>query len=116
MTSARAAVHPLRCRGACPAAAEHRRHHDRLLAVDTDVDAVVELFEIAVTWHELDWSDSDVVAPRHWAGFAAAHDWADPERAARVFGLAVDIVGPAALGETAAEPATAPVIPLVRRA
>jgi hypothetical protein len=93
MTSAHIAVRPLCCRGACPAATEHPDHHDRLLTVDTCVDAVTELFEIAVTWRELDWSGSAVVGPQHWPGFAAAHDWVDAERAERVFSLAADIVG-----------------------
>lgn len=90
MTNAQLAP-PLCCRGACAAAAAHPAHHDRLLRVDRSVEAMLELLEIAVTWHELDWSG--VVGPQQWLGFAAAHEWVDPQRAERVFSLAADIVG-----------------------
>lgn len=115
MTSAHVVAGARCCPGVCPAAAEHPGHHDRLLAVDVDVAAVVELFEIAVTWRELDWSGSDVVGPRHWDGFAAAHEWADPECAERIFDLAADIVGRDLTGCDVADPVVAPVIPLRRR-
>ena len=56
-----AAVHvPLRlvtCRGICPTGPT-RAHHDRLLTIDTDEDALLELMDLAVTWHELDYSAS----------------------------------------------------------
>ena len=81
------------CRGACSAARRYPDHHDRLTTVDTDVDALLGLMELAVTWHELDWSESHVLGPAEWATFAAAHVWTDPQRADRAFGLAVDIVG-----------------------
>ncbi|MFC5996349.1 hypothetical protein ACFQE5_19270 [Pseudonocardia hispaniensis] len=104
------------CRGGCRAAARYPEHHDRLLAVDTDVDALLGLMELAVTWHELDYSDSPVVGPADWAGFAAAHVWTFPERAERAFSLALDIVGRRLEGlpveQTGAE--LAPVIDLVR--
>jgi hypothetical protein len=113
MTTAHASVRPLCCRGACASAAEHPEHHDRLLTVDSCVDAVLELLEMAVTWHELDWSGTSVVGPEHWLTFAGEHDWADPERAERVFILAADVVGRAAAGPPP-ENALAAVIELVR--
>jgi hypothetical protein len=89
-----AAAHaPLRlvtCRDACPVG-PGRAHHDRLLAVDTDVDAVLELMELAVTWHELEYPRASLVGPREWETFAQRHLWARPERAEQVFLLAVDI-------------------------
>jgi len=51
------------CHGQCAVAARYPEHHDRLLAVDTDADALLELLEIAVTWHELDYSDAEVAGP-----------------------------------------------------
>ncbi|GAA1840292.1 hypothetical protein GCM10009836_19510 [Pseudonocardia ailaonensis] len=80
------------CRGECGAVL-HRDHHDRLLAVDTDPDALLELFELAVTWTELDYSDEPVLGPREWMTFAENHRWLFPERAAWAFALAVDVVG-----------------------
>ncbi|WP_156935184.1 hypothetical protein [Pseudonocardia spinosispora] len=81
------------CHGQCAVAARYPEHHDRLLAVDTDADAVLELFEMAVTWHELDYSESEVAGPGDWLTFADEHRWSCAERAQRVFSLAVDIVG-----------------------
>lgn len=93
MTTARVSTRPLCCRGGCPSAAGQPEHHDRLLTVDTDLEAALELLEMAVTWHELDWSARPVVGPEHWLAFAAGHVWRDPDRAERVFSLAADIVG-----------------------
>lgn len=84
-------LHLVTCRGACPWGPE-REHHDRLLRVDTDPEVLVELFDIAVTWHELDWSAEGVVPPAEWTGFAARHRWVDEARAVRTFALATDIV------------------------
>jgi hypothetical protein len=64
-----------------------------LLAVDTDAEAVLELIELAVTWHELDYSESSVVGPEHWDNFVERHLWMRPERAERAFSLAQDILG-----------------------
>ncbi|MHA6796229.1 hypothetical protein ACVGVM_22355 [Pseudonocardia bannensis] len=106
----------LTCRGACPAAARFPEHHDRLLSVDTDIDAMLALVELAVTWHELDYSESPVVGPAEWLRFADNHDWTYPDRAERVFSLAVDIVGRRAVGlpPEAAGPSLASVVDLVR--
>lgn len=80
------------CIGEC-GASRYREHHDRLLRVDTDPDAMLDLMELAVTWHELDYSAEPVVGPREWSTFALRHRWTDPVRAATLFGLALDIVG-----------------------
>ena len=73
-------------------------HHDRLLTVDVDPDALLALLEIAVTWHELDYSTTDVLGPTAWLTFAQTHTWTHADRAARAFSVAVDIVGRAAAG------------------
>lgn len=85
---------PLRlvtCRDACPAG-PRRAHHDRLLTVDTDTDALLELMELAVTWHELDHPRERLVPPVEWSTFAERHHWVCPERAEQAFLLAVDVV------------------------
>jgi hypothetical protein len=89
-----AASVPLRlvtCRSDCPDG-PGVPHHDRLLAVDTDTSVLLELIELAVTWHELDYSTAEVVPPREWERFAERHRWADPARAEWAFLLATDIV------------------------
>lgn len=91
MTAAHASLRLVTCRGACPAGPS-RAHHDRLLAVDTDHDALLELVELAVTWHELDYSGASVVAPPQWETFAQRHRWTHPDRAEQAFLLANDIV------------------------
>ena len=68
-----------------------RTHHDRLLRVEDDPDEVIELLELAVTWSELDYSESDVVPPEAWIDFAAGHRWRHPERVLRLFSAAADV-------------------------
>jgi hypothetical protein len=95
----------LACHGGCRGDRSRRAHHDRLLAVETDPDAVLELFDLAVTWHELEYDTDEMVAPSRWTEFAERHRWQDPERAARIFGLATDIA-------MRALPTVAPAAPL----
>ena len=78
---------------ACPCRPDRhtRAHHDRLLRVESEPDAMLELLELAVTWSELDWSDEGVVPPERWVDFAATHGWVRPDRMERLFGLAADI-------------------------
>lgn len=92
MTTAQVPMRLSTCLGRCASASRHPDHHDRLLAVDTDPDALLELLEIAVTWHELDYSEASVIGPAHWARFVERHVWRRPELAERVFRLAEDIV------------------------
>jgi hypothetical protein len=93
MTTANSPMRPRRCLRPCDVAARYPAHHNRLLAVDTDTDALLELLEIAVSWHELDYSQAAVVGPGDWSRFAEEHRWTLPERAERAFSLALDIVG-----------------------
>jgi hypothetical protein len=113
MTTVRAYERPSRCHLPCSASALHPDHHDRLLRLDVDPDVMLELLEIAVTWHELDYTDVPVLGPAEWLTFAAAHSWIDPDRAERVFALAVDIVGRRAAGP-APDGDTARIFELVR--
>lgn len=79
--------------GRCGCAPSLRRsaHHDRLLAVESDPDAVLDLFEIAVTWGELDYTGAEVVPPEAWLDFASDHVWRCPDRVLRLFALAADV-------------------------
>ena len=101
------------CCRACSTDAANAVHHDRLLTVDTDAEELLALLEMAVTWYELDYSDSPVIGPAGWSTFAQSHGWTHPERAERVFSLAVDIVG-RSIACPLPEPALATVIGLVR--
>jgi hypothetical protein len=76
---------------ACPPALRRCAHHDRLLAVETDPDAVLDLFELAVTWSELDYTGADVLPPETWLDFADEHRWRCPDRVTRMFALASDV-------------------------
>jgi hypothetical protein len=67
-------------------------HHDLLLNVEVDVAVALELLELATTWEELDYSGAAVIPPSDWLDFAAAHTWRDPELAARLFSVAIDVV------------------------
>jgi hypothetical protein len=111
MTAAHA--QPLRCPG-CAATPEQAAHHDRLLRIDVDPGQLLALFEMAVTWYELDYSRCDVLSPTDWAGFAERHSWAHPERAEAAFSLALDIVGRSVGAPVEPAPALATVLELVR--
>jgi hypothetical protein len=67
------------------------RHHDLLLNVEVDVATTLELMELATTWEELDYSEEAVIPPCDWMDFATAHNWRNPELAARLFSLAIDV-------------------------
>jgi hypothetical protein len=81
----------LSCLDSCATYASAKAHHDRLLAVEKDVNALIELFDLAVTWGELDYSKEHLVEPRCWSDFVAIHRWQDAERAERIFQLATDV-------------------------
>lgn len=116
-TVAHAPIQLMTCRGECPAAARYPDHHELLLAVDTDPEALLGLLELAVTWHELDYTDEPVVGPAEWLAFHGSHEWVFADRAERAFSLAVDIVGRRISGTGAAADVAsslATVIELVR--
>ena len=79
------------CRGRCEFRDQAQWHHDRLLAILSDPDELLELLELAVTWAELDYSSRPVIAPHRWTSFLNSHNWSDPQRAERIFSLATDV-------------------------
>ena len=81
----------LACHGQCRSDPQRQDHHNRLLRVETDPDALVDLFETAVTWAELEYPAETTIPPHEWLEFAARHRWQDPDRMQRIFGLATDI-------------------------
>jgi hypothetical protein len=98
---------PHRCRaardGRCRPDPAGRAHHDLLLRVETDPDAMLELFDMAVTWAELDYPAGSTIPPARWPDFAQRHNWDDPERVTRIFDLATDIALRAVRAAPAAE-------------
>lgn len=78
------------CRGRCHIDPARRTHHDQLLRVETEHDVMLEFFELAVTWNELQYPPG-TIPPEHWVDFALRHHWRDPEYVLRVFSLATDI-------------------------
>jgi hypothetical protein len=75
----------------CRFAVHSPRHHDLLLRVDSDPAAALDLFELATTWEELDYSGERLVPPGDWLDFAGEHRWNDPDVAERMFSVAVDV-------------------------
>jgi hypothetical protein len=81
----------LACHGQCRPDPERQAHHDRLLQVESDPDAMVDLFETAVTWAELEYSPQTTIPPHEWLDFAERHRWHDADRMLWIFGLATDM-------------------------
>ena len=75
----------------CPFRRATPVHHDQLLRCPTDVVMALELFELATTWAELDYSAEALIPPGDWPAFVTWHDWPDREVAERLFGVAVDV-------------------------
>lgn len=96
----------LACHSGCRPDPARRTHHDLLLRVETDPDALVELFDLAVTWGELEYPADETIAPTRWPDFVRRHRWLDADRVERIFGLALDVAlrsvpAPAVLGMAA---------------
>ena len=90
----RATLMPLRraeCRASCVFGAETERHHRRLKAIENDPAALLELMELAVTWPELDYSETPIIPPDLWGIFFESHRWARPQRVGQMFSVAMDI-------------------------
>ena len=79
------------CRQACGFDGATRWHHRRLMAIETDQDVLLELIELAVTWPELEYSETQVIPPDQWLAFVDSHRWADPDRIERIFSIATDV-------------------------
>jgi hypothetical protein len=84
-------VRHLRCRATCAFGGVTERHHTRLMAIEYDQDAFLELMELAVTWPELEYSETRTIPPDSWMAFVESHRWADPDRIDRIFSVATDI-------------------------
>jgi hypothetical protein len=95
----------LACRGRCRTDPARRAHHDRLLQVESDPDAMVDLFEMAVTWAEFEYPAETTIPPHEWPDLAGSHRWHDAERMQWIFGLAAEMAGRAAPGQAQALPA-----------
>jgi hypothetical protein len=80
------------CRDTCAVDTATEWHHARLTRVEDDQDALLELLELAITWHELEYAESGIVTPDRWMAFVESHRWTDPERVERIFSLATDVV------------------------
>ena len=81
----------VRCRPTCAFDGATKRHHARLMAIEHDQDASLELMELAVTWSELEYSETRTIPPDSWMAFVESHRWEDPERVERIFSIATDI-------------------------
>lgn len=57
-------------------------HHHRLVSLETQpMTALVELIEMAATWGEIEYGETEpVIPPSEWIEFAEAHAWADGDR------------------------------------
>ena len=82
---------PALCHTTCTFARLTREHHDRLRAIEADVDGLLDLFELALTWAELDYSRATLISPAQWSAFVDCHEWRDPEKVRRIFDLATDV-------------------------
>ena len=80
------------CRDTCSFGAAAEWHHARLRTLESDQDALLEFFELAITWHELEYSSTNLIPPDEWLIFVECHRWANPARVERIFSLATDIV------------------------
>jgi hypothetical protein len=88
----RAPARNSRCRATCAFGGVMVGHHNRLMAIEEDPDALVELMELAVTLPELDYSDRPIIPPGLWMAFVDSHVWVSPHRIDRIFSVATDIV------------------------
>jgi len=82
---------PTRCLVSCAFGAATELHHHRLMAIEEDPDVLLELMELAVTWPELEYSETQTIPPNRWMILVRSHQWADPDRVERIFSVATDI-------------------------
>ena len=61
-------------------------HHDQLRSIEHgSFDVITGVVEMAVTWHELDYSEQLVIGPDDWLEFVKAHQWKDSDRVVDFF-------------------------------
>jgi hypothetical protein len=80
------------CRATCACDPATEWHHARLTRIESDQDALLELFEVALTWYELEYSETPIIPPDQWMSFVENHCWSDPSRVERIFRIATDLV------------------------
>jgi hypothetical protein len=80
------------CCDTCAFDAAAEWHHARLRTLENDQDALLEFLELAITWHELEYSETSVIPPGQWMAFLENHRWTDPDRVTRIFRVATDVV------------------------
>jgi hypothetical protein len=80
------------CRDTCAFDPATEKHHARLTTMESDQDALLELFELALTWYELEYSEMPIIPPDQWMAFVENHRWSDPDRVERIFSVATDLV------------------------
>jgi hypothetical protein len=85
-------IRAARCCTGCSFGGATEGHHGRLTALEYDQDALLELMELAVTWPELEYSETHTIPPDSWMAFVESHRWADPDRVERIVSIATDIV------------------------
>jgi hypothetical protein len=84
-------IHRAQWRETCTFGSATQWHHRRLMTIESDQDVLLDLMELAVTWPELEYSETSTVPPARWIPFAESHRWMDHERVERIFSLATDI-------------------------
>ena len=57
-------------------------HHHRLVSLEAQpLTSLVELIEMAATWGEIEYGETEpVIPPSEWIEFAEAHVWSDGDR------------------------------------
>ena len=57
-------------------------HHRRLVSLEAQpLTSLVELIEMAATWGEIEYGETEpVIPPSEWIEFAEAHAWTDGDR------------------------------------
>jgi hypothetical protein len=79
------------CLATCTFDPEAPWHHRKLITIESDQSAVLDLMELAITWPELEYSDTPTIAPAQWISFVESHRWLDSGRVERIFSVATDI-------------------------
>jgi hypothetical protein len=66
------------------------------MTIESDQSVLLDLMELAITWPELEYSDTPTIAPAQWISFVENHRWSDLGRVERIFSVATDIAMTAA--------------------
>lgn len=66
----------------CRFAKDSPGHHRRLISLETQpMTSLVELIEMAATWGEIEYDETEpVIPPSEWIEFAQSHAWTDVEK------------------------------------